>query len=86
MEKRSRPKMYTTQPTMRTCLNAPLSSAHVDTACTPPTTLLLSHHAFKRLRPYFPHKQGRQGPKTNAWKFFGRRKTNNFQIDRYFLI
>jgi hypothetical protein len=82
---RSRPKKYTTQPTMRTCLNAPLSSAHADTACTPPTTLLLSHHALKRFLPFFPHQQGRQGPKKKERKFFGRRKTNSYSNRSLFL-
>ncbi len=85
METRSQPNMYTTQPTMRTCLNAPLSHAHVDTACTPPTTLLLSHHALKRLLPSFPHQQGRQGPKKKERKFFGRRKTDRFPNRSLFL-
>ena len=85
VETRSRPKMYTTHPTMRTCRNAPLSYAHVNTACTPPTTQLLSHHALKRLLPSFPHQQGRQGPKKKEWKFFGRRKTNRYSNRSLFL-
>ena len=85
VETRSQPNMYTTQPTMRTCMNAPLPYAHVDTASAPPTTLLLLHHALKRLLPSFPHQQGRQGPKKKAWKFFGRRKTNRFTNRSLFL-